>query len=186
MEAQRSWAPLRRVHQGDMDTLIEVFDESIIWPLSAGRRDRPRLRGPRRYLAYFGQLPPRRRHLPAELRAPLPIDEAAFSASSAASRTRNGKHLDVDNCIVFLIQRTAGFLTVRPSRASPRTSLASPAGADPAADRRARADVRESVHVTIWPCQPWGRSRSRPRSSPASCRRRWRSSTARCDPSRRR
>ena len=106
MGADENAAIMRRAYDafntGDMDTLIEIFDDSIVWHLPGRSAIRQRLPGPRRDL---GLLRPAgaadRRHLPGRAAALLADDDDRVVGIQRSTGDRNGKHLDVGNCIVF-------------------------------------------------------------------------------------
>src|ERR1700704_6515214 len=92
MTADENAAILRRAYAafntGDMDTLIEVFDESIVWHLPGRSAMAKDYEGRDATLAYFGQLAektgaPSGPNLSARLR----MMKTALSACSGASRT---------------------------------------------------------------------------------------------------
>ena len=106
MGAEENVAVMRRAYDafntGDMDTLIEVFDESIVWHSAGAELDGHRLPGPRRDLAYFGQLAQETGGtFRAELQHLLADDDDRVVGIQRSTAERNGKHLDVGNCIVF-------------------------------------------------------------------------------------
>src|SRR3954463_3600149 len=87
---------------GDMDTLVEIFDESAVWHLPGRSSMADDYQGRDATLAYFGQLAqetggPFRAELP-----PLPADGADRVVGIRRSPAdRDGKPLDVADCIVF-------------------------------------------------------------------------------------
>ena len=106
MTADENAAILRRAYaafnSGDMDTLIEVFDESIVWHLPGRSAMANDYEGRDATLAYFGQLAQKTGGtFRAELLSALADDEDRVVGIQRSIADRNGKHLDVGNCIVF-------------------------------------------------------------------------------------
>jgi ketosteroid isomerase-like protein len=86
----------------DMETLTETFDESASWhtpgrgSFSGDREDREAT------LAFFGRLGQETGGtFRAELRHVAEDDDGRVVGIQTSSADRAGKHLDVDNCIVF-------------------------------------------------------------------------------------
>ena len=97
---------LRRAYaafnSGDMNTLIETFDESAVWHLPGRSAMATDYEGRDATLAYFGRLAQETGGtFRAELISALPDDEDRVVGIQRSVADRNGKHLDVDNCIVF-------------------------------------------------------------------------------------
>jgi uncharacterized protein len=106
MTADENATILRRAYaafnSGDMDTLLEVFDESIVWHLPGRSAFANDYQGRDATLAYFGQLAQQTGGtFRAELVSALPDDEGRVVGIQRSVADRNGKHLDVGNCIVF-------------------------------------------------------------------------------------
>jgi ketosteroid isomerase-like protein len=106
MTADENAAILRRgyaaFNSGDMDTLIEVFDESIVWHLPGRSAKANDYEGRDATLAYFGQLAQETGGtFRAELVSALPDDEDRVVGLQRSIADRNGQHLDVGCCIVF-------------------------------------------------------------------------------------
>ena len=106
MTTDENAAILRRAYaafnSGDMDTLIEVFDEGIVWHLPGRSAMANDYEGRDATLAYFGQLAQETGGtFRAELLSALPDDEDRVVGIQRSSADRNGRHLDVGNCIVF-------------------------------------------------------------------------------------
>jgi uncharacterized protein len=106
MTADENAAILRRAYEafnsGDMDTLNEVFDESIVWHLPGRSTMAKDYQGREATLAYFGQLAQvTGGTFRAELLSALPDDEDRVVGIQRSTADRDGKHLDVGNCIVF-------------------------------------------------------------------------------------
>ena len=75
MAAEENVAIMRRAYEafntGDMDTLIEIFDESIVWHLPGRSSMADDYQGRDATLAYFGQLGQKTGgHLPGRTAAP--------------------------------------------------------------------------------------------------------------------
>ncbi|HEX2708976.1 MAG TPA: nuclear transport factor 2 family protein [Solirubrobacterales bacterium] len=99
-------AIVRRAYEAfntaDMETLTETFDESASWhtpgrgSFSGDREDREAT------LAFFGRLGQETGGtFRAELRHMAEDDDGRVVGIQTSSADRAGKHLDVDNCIVF-------------------------------------------------------------------------------------
>jgi uncharacterized protein len=106
MTAQENAANLRRAYDafnsGDMNTLLEVFDESIVWHLPGRSAMASDYQGRDATLAYFGQLAQETDgSFRAQLVSALPDDEGRVVGIQRSVADRGGKHLDVGNCIVF-------------------------------------------------------------------------------------
>ena len=106
MTADENAAILRRAYaafnSGDMDMLLEVFDESIVWHLPGRSAMAKDYEGRDATLAYFGQLAQETGGtFRAELLSALPDDEDRVVGIQRSIADRDGKHLDAGNCIVF-------------------------------------------------------------------------------------
>jgi uncharacterized protein len=106
MTGDNNAAVLRRAYaafnSGDMDTLVEIFDESVVWHLPGRSAFANDYQGRDATLAYFGQLAQETGGtFRAELTSALPDDEDRVVGIQRSSADRHGKHLDVGNCIVF-------------------------------------------------------------------------------------
>jgi uncharacterized protein len=106
MGAEENLAVMRRGYEafnvGDMDTLIEVFDESIVWHLPGRSSMANDYQGRDATLAYFGQLAQKTGGtFRAELQHLLTDDDDRVVGIQRSTADRDGKHLDVGNCIVF-------------------------------------------------------------------------------------
>jgi ketosteroid isomerase-like protein len=87
---------------GDMDTLVEVFDDSIVWHLPGRSSYADDYHGRDATLAYFGQLAEQTEGtFRAELQHLLSDGNGRVIGIQRSTGDRNGKHLDVENCIVF-------------------------------------------------------------------------------------
>jgi len=106
MNADENAAILRRAYaafnSGDIDTLNETFDESAVWHLPGRSAMASDYQGRDATLAYFGKLAQETGGtFRAELQSALPDDEGRVVGIQRSVADRNGKHLDVGNCIVF-------------------------------------------------------------------------------------
>jgi uncharacterized protein len=109
MGAEENLAVMRRGYEafnvGDMDTLIEVFDESIVWHLPGRSSMANDYQGRDATLAYFGQLAQKTGGtFRAELQHLLTDDDDRVVGIQRSTADRDGKHLDVGNCIVFQLK----------------------------------------------------------------------------------
>ena len=91
-------------NKGDMDTLVELFDESMVWHLPGRSSFASDYQGRDATLAYFAQLGRRREGPSAELQELVGDDEDRVIGIQRSTGDRNGKHLDVGNCIVFQLK----------------------------------------------------------------------------------
>jgi ketosteroid isomerase-like protein len=106
MTADENAAIMRRAYaafnSGDMNTLIASFDEGVVWHLPGRSRFADDYQGRDATLAYFGQLAQETGGtFQAELQHLLADDEDRVIGMQRSRAQRNGKHLDVANCIVF-------------------------------------------------------------------------------------
>ena len=106
MGSDENVAVMRRAYEafnaGDMDTLIEVFDESAVWHLPGRSSMAKDYQGRDATLAYFGQLGQETGGtFRAELQGLLSDDENRVVGIQRSTADRDGKHLDVGNSIVF-------------------------------------------------------------------------------------
>jgi uncharacterized protein len=106
MTADENAAIMRRAYaafnSGDMNTLIATFDEGAVWHLPGRSRFADDYQGRDATLAYFGQLAQETGGtFQAELQHLLADDEDRVVGIQRSRGQRNGKHLDVGNCIVF-------------------------------------------------------------------------------------
>jgi ketosteroid isomerase-like protein len=109
MTADENAAIMRRAYEAfnsaDMDTLIELFDESMVWHLPGRSRFADDYQGRDATLAYFGQLGQETGGtLQADLQHLLADDEDRVIGIQRSRGQRDGKHLDVGNCIVFQLK----------------------------------------------------------------------------------
>ncbi len=90
---------------GDMDTLIEIFDEGLVWHLPGRSSMASDYQGRDATLAYFGQLAQKTGGtFRAELERLLGDDDDRVVGIQRSTADRDGKHLDVGNCIVFQLK----------------------------------------------------------------------------------
>src|SRR2546427_1412767 len=116
MGADENAAIMRRAYEafntGDIKTLTELFDESAVWHLPGRSSMANDYQGREATLAYFGQLAQETGGtFRAELERLLADDDDRVVGIQRSRAERNGKHLDVGNCIVFQLE-DAGLLTV--------------------------------------------------------------------------
>ena len=106
MTADENAAIMRRAYaafnSGDLNTLTELFDDSAVWHLPGRSRFADDYQGREATLAYFGQLAQATGGtFQAELQHLLADDEDRVIGIQRSRAERNGKRLDVVNCIVF-------------------------------------------------------------------------------------
>jgi ketosteroid isomerase-like protein len=106
MTADENAAILRRAYaafnSGDLNTLIEIFDESAVWHLPGRSAMAKDYQGRDATLAYFGRIAQETGGtFQAELQHVLANDEDRVVGIQRSIAERNGKRLDVGNCIVF-------------------------------------------------------------------------------------
>ena len=109
MGSEENTATMQRAYDafntGDMDTLVDIFDESIVWHLPGRSGFASDYHGRDATLGYFGQLAQETGGtFRAELVSALPDDEGRVVGIQRSVADRNGKHLDVGNCIVFQLE----------------------------------------------------------------------------------
>jgi ketosteroid isomerase-like protein len=89
-------------NSGDMNTLIALFDDGVVWHLPGRSRFADDYQGRDATLAYFGQLGQETGGtFQAELQHLLADDEDRVIGMQRSRAQRDGKQLDVANCIVF-------------------------------------------------------------------------------------
>jgi uncharacterized protein len=92
-------------NSGDIDTLKEIFDESAVWHLPGRSSFANDYQGSEATLAYFGQLAEQTGGtFRAELERLVGDDDDRVIGVQNSTADRNGKHLDVHNCIVFQLK----------------------------------------------------------------------------------
>lgn len=109
MTADENAAIMRRGYEAfnsaDMNTLTEVFDDGMVWHLPGRSRFADDYQGRDATLAYFAQLGQETGGtFRAELQHLLADDEDRVIGIQRSTGERNGKHLDVANCIVFQLK----------------------------------------------------------------------------------
>src|SRR5439155_27338200 len=109
MTADENVAIMQRAYDAfnaaDMDTLIELFDESAVWHLPGRSSMANDYQGRDATLAYFGQLGQETGGtFRAELEHLLADDDDRVVGIQRSRAERDGKHLDVGNCIVFQLK----------------------------------------------------------------------------------
>ena len=90
---------------GDINTLTEIFDESVVWHLPGRSSMADDYKGRDATLAYFGQLAQRTGGtFRAELERLTADGEGRVVGIQRSTAERDGKHLDVGDCIVFQLR----------------------------------------------------------------------------------
>jgi ketosteroid isomerase-like protein len=106
MGADENVAIMRRAYEafntGDMDTLVEIFDDSIVWHLPGRSSYADDYQGRDATLAYFGQLGEQTGGtFRAELKEMLADGDDHVVGIQRSTGDRDGKHLDVGNASRF-------------------------------------------------------------------------------------
>jgi ketosteroid isomerase-like protein len=106
MTAEENVGVMRRAYEafntGDINTLIELFDESAVWHLPGRSAMADDYQGREATLAYFGQLAQETNGtFRAELQHLAAAGDSRVVGIQRSTADRAGKHLDVANCIVF-------------------------------------------------------------------------------------
>jgi ketosteroid isomerase-like protein len=109
MTADENAAIMRRAYaafnSADINTLIELFDESAVWHLPGRSRFAGDYQGRDATLAYFGQLGQETGGtFQAELQHVLADDEDRVIGIQRSRGERDGNRLDVGDCIVFQLR----------------------------------------------------------------------------------
>jgi len=109
MGAEENVAVMQRAYDAfntaDMDTLIEVFDESADWHLPGRSSMAQDYQGRDALLAYFGQLGQETNGtFRAELERFMADDDGRVVGFQRSTAERNGEKLDVGCCIVFQVK----------------------------------------------------------------------------------
>ena len=109
MTADENVAIMRRAYEafnrGDMGPLVEIFDESIVWHLPGRSSMAKDYKGRDATLAYFGHIAQETGGtFQAELQHLLADDGDRVIGIQRSTGDREGKHLDVGNCIVFQLK----------------------------------------------------------------------------------
>lgn len=90
---------------GDLDTLVELFDENAVWHLPGQSSMANDYQGRDATLAYFGQIAQETGGtFRAELQHLLADDDDRVVGIQRSTGDRDGKHLDVGNSIVFQLK----------------------------------------------------------------------------------
>ena len=106
MTASENVAIMQRAYNafntGDLDTVAETFDESVVWHLPGRSSMADDYKGREATLAYFGKLAQETGGtFRAELQHLAADGDSRVVGIQRSTADRGGKHLDVDNCIVF-------------------------------------------------------------------------------------
>ena len=109
MGADENVAIMRRGYEafnrGDMDTLTELFDDSAVWHLPGRTPMANDYQGREAILAYFGRLGQETGGtFRAELEHLLADDDDRVVGIQRSTAERDGKQLNVGNCIVFQLK----------------------------------------------------------------------------------
>jgi ketosteroid isomerase-like protein len=109
MGAEENAAIMRRAYEafnkGDINTLIEIFDDSVVWHLPGRSSMADDYQGRDATLAYFGLIGQETGGtFRAELQHLLTDDDDRVVGIQRSTGERNGKRLDVGNCIVFQLK----------------------------------------------------------------------------------
>ena len=109
MGADENVAIMQRAYDAfnvaDIDTLTELFDESIVWHLPGRSSMATDYQGRDAILAYFGQLGQETGGtFRAELERLLADDDDRVIGIQRSTAERDGKRLDVGDCIVFQLK----------------------------------------------------------------------------------
>jgi ketosteroid isomerase-like protein len=106
MTADENVAIMQRAYDAfnaaDIDTLTELFDENIVWHLPGQSAMAKDYEGRDATLAYFGQIGQESGGtFQAELQQLFAGDDGRVVGLQRSTAERDGKRLDVGNCIVF-------------------------------------------------------------------------------------
>jgi uncharacterized protein len=109
MRADENAAIMRRAYEAfnsaDMNTLTELFDESVVWHLPGRSRFADDYQGREATFAYFAQLGQETGGtFRAKLDHLLADDEDRVVGIQRSTGEREGKRLDVGDCIVFQLK----------------------------------------------------------------------------------
>jgi ketosteroid isomerase-like protein len=109
MGADENVATMRRAYEafntGDIETLTQLFDESAVWHLPGRSSMATDYQGRDATLAYFGRIGQETGGtFRAELEDLTADDEDRVVGIQRSTGERNGKHLDVSDCIVFQLK----------------------------------------------------------------------------------
>ena len=106
MESNGNVAIMQRAYDAfnaaDIDTLTELFDEKVVWHLPGKSSMADDYQGRDATLAYFGQIGERTDGtFQAELQQLFAGEDGRVIGLQRSTAERDGKRLDVGNCIVF-------------------------------------------------------------------------------------
>ena len=109
MEPAENVAIMRRAYEAfntvDVETLTELFDESAVWHLPGRSSMATDYHGRDATLAYFGRIGQESGGtFRAELQDLTADDDDRVVGIQRSTGDRNGKHLDVGDCIVFQLK----------------------------------------------------------------------------------
>ena len=109
MTADENVAIMQRAYDafnsGDIDSVAEIFDESIVWHLPGRSSMANDYQGRDATLAYFGQLAEKTGgSFRAELQHLIGDDDDRVVGIQRSTADRDGNHLEVGNCIVFQLK----------------------------------------------------------------------------------
>ena len=109
MTADENVAIMQRAYDAfnaaDVDTLTELFDENVVWHLPGQSSMAKDYEGRDATLAYFGQIGQESGGtFQAELQQLFAGDDGRVVGLQRSTAERDGKHLDVGNCIVFQLK----------------------------------------------------------------------------------
>jgi len=109
MTAEENVAIMQRAYDafntGDIDTVGEIFDESVVWHLPGRSSYADDYQGREATLTYFGHLAEETGGtFRAQLERLIGDDDDRVVGIQRSTGDRNGKHLDVGNSIVFQLK----------------------------------------------------------------------------------
>ena len=109
MRPAENVATMRRAYEafntGDIETLTELFDETAVWHLPGRSSMATDYQGRDATLAYFGRIGQETGGtFRAELEDLTADDDDRVVGIHRSTGERNGKHLDVGDCIVFQLK----------------------------------------------------------------------------------
>ena len=109
MGADENAAVVRRGYEafnaGDINALTEIFDESAVWHLPGRSSMANDYQGREATLAYFGQIGQKTGGtFQAELQYLLADDDDRVVGIQRSTAERDGKRLEVGNCIAFQLK----------------------------------------------------------------------------------
>jgi ketosteroid isomerase-like protein len=106
MTAEENVGVMKRAYEafntGDLNTLVELFDDSVVWHMPGRSAMADDYQGRDATLAYFGQLAQETGGtFRAELQHLAAEGDNRVVGIQRSTADRAGKHLDVSDCIVF-------------------------------------------------------------------------------------